>query len=47
MQKLSKAEFMSKVMNNKYNSKYAVRKKSLDATAHILENINRIQRRIK
>jgi len=47
MQKLSKAEFMHKVINDKYDKKYAIKQKSLEVSAHIIQNINRIQRRIK
>jgi hypothetical protein len=45
MQKLTKSEFMSKVINDTYAKKFAEKEKSIAADIHIIQNFHKIQRR--
>ncbi|SHK38382.1 hypothetical protein SAMN02745163_03723 [Clostridium cavendishii DSM 21758] len=45
MRKLSKSQFMHKVINDKYDKQHTEREKLKGADNHIFENINKIRRR--
>jgi len=47
MQKLSKSEFMSKVINDLNESKRREKEKSITADIHIIQNFHKIQRRTR